>query len=191
MFFDRKHGDIDPMIDQLPSVVVVMGLPGSGKTYLASRLARVLSAAHISSDQVRTEHRWRGKYAPEDKLRVYQWMMEQADGVLREGQSVILDATFHRRAYRTLAEELATEGSYPLHYIEVVADDAITRARTNRHRPDSEANYAVYRKLRREAEPLEQPHLRLDSSQQSEGILLQTTLDYLTDDFPPVSATAH
>ena len=177
------------MVDQLPSIVIVMGLPGSGKTYLASRLARLLSAELISSDQVRREHQWRGRYTAEDKLRVYQRMMEQADRALRDGQSVILDATFNRRAYRALADRLATQGPYPLSYIKVVADEATTRVRTNRHRPDSEATYAIYRKLRREAEPLVQPHLWLDSSRQSIDSMLQTTLDYLTHDVSAVSAT--
>lgn len=166
----------------LPSLVIVMGLPGSGKTYLADRLTRVLSAEHLSSDQIRNEHRQRSKYRPDDKLSVYQWMLEQAESVLAEGQSVVLDATFCRREYRCLAEQLAVQGQYPLYYLVVTADDATIRKRTNHPRSDSEADYAVYQKLRREADPLVQPHLTLDSSRQSIDTMLQTALDYLTND---------
>ena len=165
-----------------PLIVVVMGLPGSGKTYFAEHLTRVLSAEHISSDQVRNEHGQRGRYQPSDKLQVYHWMLEEAEEALAGGHSVVLDATFHRQAYRRRVEDWATAKSCPLYYIELRADDATTRERTYRPRSDSQANYAVYRQLRREAEPLETPHLQLDSSSQPVDTMVQTALDYLTDD---------
>ena len=34
-------------------IVIVMGLPGSGKSYFASRLAAAIHATYISSDKVR------------------------------------------------------------------------------------------------------------------------------------------
>ncbi|MGB3780471.1 MAG: ATP-binding protein [Tunicatimonas sp.] len=165
-----------------PGIVVVMGLPGSGKTYFAQHLARVLSAEPISSDQVRAEHRQRGRYELSDKLAVYQAMTEQAEVALADGQSVVLDATFHLRRFRRFVEEWAEGQGYPLRYIEIIADESTTLKRTRGHRPDSEADYEVYRQLKREAEPLEQVPLRLDSSEEDIDTMLQRALDYLTDD---------
>jgi predicted kinase len=35
--------------------VIVFGLPGSGKSYFATRLAELLNASYISSDQLRMQ----------------------------------------------------------------------------------------------------------------------------------------
>ncbi len=163
-------------------IMIVMGLPGSGKTYFAQHLARTLSAEHISSDQTRNEHRRRGQYGLSDKLAVYHAMVEQADEALATGQSVVLDATFHLEIFRRLVEDWASEKDYSIRYIEIIADEATTRKRTRRSRSDSEADYRVYQQLKREAEPLEQAHLRLDSSDEDIDTMLQRALDYLTDD---------
>ncbi len=168
-------------MDASPCIVIVMGLPGSGKTYFAQHLARVLNAEHISSDQVRNEYRQRGRYELSDKLAVYHAMMEQADEALADGQSVVLDATFHLWMFRRLVKDWAEKQGYPLRYIEIIADEATTRKRTHRHRPDSEADYEVYSQLKSEAEPLEEAHLRLKSANDIDK-MLQTALDYLTDD---------
>ena len=163
-------------------IIVVMGLPGSGKTYFARHLARVLGAEHISSDQVRNERGLRSHYGLSDKLAVYRAMIEQAEVALTNGQSVVLDATFHLRMFRHLVEEWAEGKGYLLRYVEITADETTTRQRTRRHRSDSEADYSVYRKLKHEAEPLERLHLRLDSSDEDIDTMLQRALDYLTDD---------
>jgi predicted kinase len=165
-----------------PSVVIVMGLPGSGKTYFARHLARVLSAEHISSDQVRNEQGRRSHYGLSDKLAVYRAMVEQAEVALADEQWVVLDATFHLGIFRGLVEEWAEGKGYSLRYVEITANEATTRQRTRRHRSDSQADYSVYRKLKIEAEPLEQAHLRLDSSDEDIDTMLQRALDYLTDD---------
>ncbi len=169
-------------MDTPPGIVVVMGLPGSGKTYFAQHLARVLSAETISSDQVRNEHRQRGRYELSNKLAVYHAMVEQAEVALADGQSVVLDATFHLRVFRRLVADWAERQDHSLRYIEIIADEATTRKRTRRSRSDSEADYEVYRQLKREAEPLESAHLRLDSSHEDVDTMLQLALDYLTDD---------
>lgn len=169
-------------MDSSPIIVIMMGLPGSGKTYFAQHLARVLNAEHISSDQIRNEHQLRGCYGRSDKLAVYHAMMKQAEAVLGGGQSVVLDATFHLGIFRRLIEGWAAQKGYSLRYIEIFANDLTTRQRTNQHRSDSQADYRVYRQLKREAEPLEQAHLRLDSSDEDIDKMLQLALDYLTDD---------
>ena len=52
-------------------VVIVFGLPGSGKSYFASRLAKKLEADYISSDQVRKKLFTRPDYSEEGKKQVY------------------------------------------------------------------------------------------------------------------------
>lgn len=167
------------MVQQHPYIVVVMGLPGSGKTFFAQQLAPALKAAHISSDQVRNQHQYQGRYTLNDKQRVYKNMLKQAAIQLEKGQPVVLDGTFHIGQFRQLVNDFATKHSWPLFYLEITADENIVRKRTSRPRPDSEADYQVYQMLKQQYEPLREPHLRLNSSQQSIDQMLRAAQDYL------------
>lgn len=59
-------------------VVLVMGLPGSGKSYLARRLAELIGATYISSDRVRRDLFPAARYTAEEKAGVYEEMQTRA-----------------------------------------------------------------------------------------------------------------
>jgi aminoglycoside phosphotransferase family enzyme/predicted kinase len=102
-----------------PTLFVTCGQVGSGKTALARGLASLLGLPVMSSDVVRKqlagidvrEHRPAaldaGLYQPELIRRTYDEMYRQAGGLLRQGRSVILDATFGQGDERRRAAELA------------------------------------------------------------------------------------
>jgi len=48
-------------------IIIVCGLPGSGKSFFAHRLAAKLDALHISSDKTRKEMKTLGHYTFTDK----------------------------------------------------------------------------------------------------------------------------
>lgn len=105
-----------------PLVVVVMGDVGSGKSTLASALAAATGWSRINSDILRKDlagvpHLTRGTpqqraqlYSQEMTLRVYQLLRESALEKLRQGDSIILDATFSKARFRDeLNDCLASE----------------------------------------------------------------------------------
>lgn len=53
-------------------LVLVVGLPGTGKSTFSRALAAELGARHLNSDVIRVETGLRGKYTPEDKAKVYE-----------------------------------------------------------------------------------------------------------------------
>lgn len=66
--------------DLAPLRVLVMGLPNSGKTHLATRLARALGTRSINADKVRAEaDDW--DFSVEGRLRQARRMREQCDAV--------------------------------------------------------------------------------------------------------------
>lgn len=89
---------------------VLCGLPFSGKTTLARALARQLQIEHIEVDAV---HQERGVFAagrplgPQDWRAAYLRSLRRAARALRQGRSVIFDATSHRRAQREQLQRLA------------------------------------------------------------------------------------
>lgn len=162
-------------------IVAVLGLPGSGKTYLAAALAAWLNARLISSDQVRRQMNQNGKYDEQAKEAVYLEMLSLMEPGVRDRQTVVLDATFYKASLRTLLLEKAAELGVPVYFIEVRAAEATIQKRVSQKRPDSEADFAAYLKVKQEFEPLSGPRLVLFSDRRSLDQMLGAATAYLDD----------
>jgi len=70
--------------------ILVMGLPGSGKTTLASELATLLKAKWLNADKIREQlNDW--DFSPEARLRQAKRMSDYADKYIKEGHRVVAD----------------------------------------------------------------------------------------------------
>ena len=70
--------------------ILVMGLPGSGKTTLASELVTLLKAKWLNADKIRKElNDW--DFSKEARLRQAKRMSEYADKHIKEGYHVVAD----------------------------------------------------------------------------------------------------
>jgi predicted kinase len=160
-------------------IIVVLGLPGSGKSYFAQALAMDINAHYLNSDLIRNEKGARGKYSTEDKMLVYQTMAEKARQIVLTGNDVVVDGTFYLAAtvdlFRTLSSTLATA----IVFISIVAHEQLIRERLSQVRKDSEANYDVYLKIKEVVEPLEVAHLTLQSSKNNIDDMLSRAKDYI------------
>lgn len=172
------------------TLIVVMGLPGSGKTTLASALADRLGLVHLSSDVVRKELTGtpltqrpsseafrRGLYSPAMTRRTYAVMRRRAARLLRQGRSVVLDATFGNPAERAAVGRLARRVGAPLVVLVCEADEATVIARLAARADDSEAvsdaRLDMWPALRASyTDPVEFPDaIRLDMAQPLPAVL--------------------
>ena len=70
--------------------ILVMGLPGSGKSYLADKLAPMINAVWLNADRVREEaNDW--DFTPEGRQRQANRMKDLSQKALDEGKHVIAD----------------------------------------------------------------------------------------------------
>lgn len=70
--------------------ILIMGLPGSGKTTLAKPFAELLGAVHLNADDIRKHyHDW--DFTPEGRMRQALRMRYLADGVVMAGKIAVAD----------------------------------------------------------------------------------------------------
>lgn len=161
-------------------LILISGLPGSGKTALAKAYAARYGALHLNSDLLRRELGLMGQYRPEDKEKVYQTLLERTQMELMEGNSVVVDSTFFKESIREPFRRVAEWCGTPLHWVEVRAPERIIRERMQIPRSDSEADFSVYEKIRDAYEPLREQHLVLWSDEASVANMAAALHEYVT-----------
>jgi predicted kinase len=151
-----------------PSLVIMAGYSGSGKTAIAYELARRLPAVVLSSDDVRRHLARSGcwntqdgsLYAPAGRAAVYDVMRRMAARYLEGSSHVILDATFLSPGERVAAAELARHCGAEFWIVECATDDMLVRTRLASRFPGaqaSDADLAIYEKQQRTSEPISMP----------------------------------
>ncbi|GAB0102719.1 bifunctional aminoglycoside phosphotransferase/ATP-binding protein [Nocardia sp. JMUB6875] len=155
-YADHARRHVDLAVRHLESgavrLALVGGLPGTGKSTVATALARETGAAVISSDTVRAELRrigeitgtagifGAGAYTPEAKARVYARMRDLARERLTHGVSVILDAAWTDVTERARATLLAIDTHTDLIALRCECPPDLAAKRIRNRRPgDSEA----------------------------------------------------
>ena len=143
--------------ERRPALVLVGGLPATGKSTLAEMLGRECGFEVISSDRVRKELAGltpeapapaalgEGIYTPEWHDRTYAACLERAEGLLFEGKRVIVDASFreaHRR--RSFLEAALRWGVRPMLLLCTAAEETVRERMAARRGGPSDADWAVY-----------------------------------------------
>jgi hypothetical protein len=160
-------------------IIVVLGLPGSGKSYFAEKLSDRLGAVYLNSDQIRDSLGARGKYTAEDKMSIYRAMAENTGQALDAGKRVVVDGTFYLHTMINLFMKLAKTHAAPIWFIRIEADESMIKSRLAKPRILSEADYNVYLKIKEQFEDLQVPYLTLQSEKDNVNRMLAQALDYI------------
>lgn len=144
-------------------LVLLSGVPGSGKTTLATRLCERLGAVHVESDAIRRQLFPEPAYTPAEHGAVFARAEALAADALGEGRVVVVDATNLARRDRRRFLRLG-ERAGGVVAVRVTAPEEVVRRRLARPREGySQAGVEVFERMLGRAEPLEVPAVVVDT----------------------------
>jgi fatty acid kinase fatty acid binding subunit len=159
-----------PTSVERPVLVMLSGLPGSGKSHLAREIVARHPLAVLNSDALRRALVKRPNYSQAESARLFSTIHALIEDLVGRGVHVLLDATNLKEAHRRPLREIAERAGARLLVVEVTAAEDVIRerltARGAREDPAdvSEATQEVYEMMRDEAEPIREPHIVVDAS---------------------------
>jgi predicted kinase len=159
-------------------IVIVFGLPGSGKSFFASRLTSWLGADYITSDKIRKMMFSSRTYSINEKLSVYDEMLSAIKKAARENKNVVADATFYKDEIRKKFISEIKDFAKTI-WIEVQAEESLIKERMKHSRVDSEADFEVYETIKKQWEPMQEHHLILQSTNDNLEEILNIAKDHL------------
>ncbi|WP_225728994.1 MULTISPECIES: AAA family ATPase [unclassified Nocardia] len=164
----RAHRHLRIALDHLEAaevrLMLVGGLPGTGKSTVARELSSATGAVTLSADRLRRELRATGEvtgatglldagtYSAAAKARVYTELRTRAHALLTAGVSVIMDASWIAPDERRRAAELAAAAHAELRQIRCVCPATVANHRLrDRAAGDSDATPAIAAAMAAEA----------------------------------------
>jgi DegV family protein with EDD domain len=163
-----------------PLLVLVSGLPGSGKSHFSRELCRRLPLAHLNNDALRRALFDRPTHDAAESERLFAAIHVLLERLLARNVGVVLDATNLKEAYRRPLYDIAERAGVRLIIVQTEAPPDVARerlrARTSAPSADldaSDATEAVYNRMKEGAEPIQRPYIRVDTSGDIEPALAQ------------------
>lgn len=114
-------------------------------------------------------------------MQVYGMMIQAVRLHSNSNSMLVLDGTFYKSEIRDTFSWTADKMGNECMFIEVKADESTIKERTSQQRDNSDADYQVYLKVKKEFEPMEDHHLVLKSANNNIAEMLDKTMYHLED----------
>ena len=161
----------------LPFLIVLAGLPGTGKTHFAKELANRIPLLVLESDRLRKVLAPQPRYTPGESARLFGACHLLIEEYLAQGHRVLFDATNLTEKFRRPIYQIARRVSCPLVLMRFTAPRDVVRRRlaqrvAGMHPEDfSDAGWQVYCRMAPHEEAVQGRHFNVDTTQETATVL--------------------
>lgn len=176
-----------------PILIITAGLMGSGKSYQARKIAERLDAEIIRTDVLRKElfdlkttdkhyeDFGKGIYSEDISRLVYEKAFDLTKQKIKQRKTVIIDASFKRRAEREKAMEMAKTLNTRFYILECICSDNVTKNRLEKRMREndnaSDGRWELFQQQKNDFDFInevpENSHIIIDTSTDPEAIRQQ------------------
>ena len=153
-----------------PALIVVSGLPGTGKSYLCKKLAERQSFLVLESDALRKTIFAAPSYTQQESAHLFQTIHRLIEMLLKRGISIILDGTNLSEQHRERLYNIAERLNARLILVRVEAPPDVVherlraRAKRTNAEDNSDADWTVYQKMKSTVQKINRNHFAVDTS---------------------------
>ena len=156
-----------------PVLVVISGLPGTGKSHFSRQLTERVPLAMLETDALRKALVPSPTYRASESSRLFRLTHALIGELLDRGVPVLLDATNLVEARRRRLYTIADQRDVKLVLVRMEAPPEVVRERLlgrkqdeQREEEHSDADWRVYQRMRRSEEPISRGHMTVDTSRE-------------------------
>jgi predicted kinase len=167
---DKLYSSLENLPKAIPNPVLVLvsGLPGTGKTYFSKQLLERLPFVILESDVLRRVLNPNPNHSKPESARLFIAIHLLCERLLREGHSVIVDATNLTEKNRQYFYDISDRTGIKLIIVQVNAPPLVVKGRLDKRGKESDnnsdADWKVYSRMRKSVDKIKRKHYSVDTS---------------------------
>lgn len=125
------------------TLIIVCGLPGVGKSTVASMITELTGGECLRTDDIRREVFDSPQYTPEESRVTYEALLDRAQALL-QGTDIVLDGTFSDTSKRESARRLADLTDAEHRFLRVHTDERVVKERISGRQAPRDADFRIH-----------------------------------------------
>ena len=167
-------GELPELVAE-PVFIAVSGLPGTGKSYFCNKLAERLPFIILESDALRKALFPSPSYDSQESSHLFRAVRLLIEGLLKKGNSLILDATNLSERHREYLYSIADRLGVKLVLVRVEAPPWVVRERLKVRQENlgskSAADWAIYQRMKPSVQKIRRNHYAVDTARDITPVL--------------------